>query len=396
MAARSKDGALTAAEKKIVKALLSKGWRNQDIQALVNHERTATINSARITGVKQDKNQKAASDEEVEFFQIKKRSFDPQTGLNLFDHERLIRAREAMILAVQVFNSPALRFKTEMFVVLANIAWTYLLHEWYERQGVPILIDGRSLLLSQMIEKQDCPLSEGIRRNLQSIKILRDDVEHLLLGKADTKWLGLFQACCLNFDKEICRLFGERLTLSNDLSIALQFSKMNIDQLAAVNKFEIPQHIDALDARLVEGMTEEQKADLEYRFRVVYTLDAASKSRSHFQFVRPDSAEGKEIHNVLAQRLAADELYPFKAGAVTTKVKEESGKAFTSRNHTQAWMHFKVRPRKGAAQPENTNKSYCIYHQAHGDYTYSQEWIERLVEVVNDDAQMAVIKKVKV
>jgi len=29
-----------------------------------------------------------------------------------------------MILVVQVFNSPALNFKTEVFAVLANVAWT--------------------------------------------------------------------------------------------------------------------------------------------------------------------------------------------------------------------------------------------------------------------------------
>lgn len=68
MVARNKQGALTNEEKPIVKALLAKGWRNQDIQALVNIGREATINGARITGVKQDAAIVAASDEEVEFF----------------------------------------------------------------------------------------------------------------------------------------------------------------------------------------------------------------------------------------------------------------------------------------------------------------------------------------
>ena len=59
-----------------------------------------------------------------------------------------------MILAVQIYNSAALSFKTEVFVVLANIAWTYLLHEYFERRGVGIIDkDGRSLLLGQMIEE---------------------------------------------------------------------------------------------------------------------------------------------------------------------------------------------------------------------------------------------------
>jgi Protein of unknown function (DUF3644) len=231
--------------------------------------------------------QNAASDGEVEFFQIKKQSFDSKTGLNLFDDECLIRAREAMILAVQIFNSAALSFKTEIFSVIANIAWTYLLHEHYSRNGVrTIQNDGRSLLLSQMIERQDCPLSDGARNNLRALKTIRDNVEHQLLGKGDAKWFGLFQACCLNFDRALCKLFGERRTLANELAFALQFARMNVEQLATVNRYEIPAQIEALGARLSENLSEDQLADLDYQFRVVYTLDAASKSRAHFEFVR--------------------------------------------------------------------------------------------------------------
>lgn len=397
MVARKKQGGLTEEEKPIVKALLAKGWRNQDIQALVNTGREATINSGRITGVKQDATIVAASDEETEFFKIRKASYDPKTGLNLFDHERLIRSREAMILAVQVFNNPALRFKSEVFTMLAHVAWTYLLHEHFERKKVKIVgNDGRTLLLSQMLDRQDCPLSKGMKDNLRTLKILRDDVEHKLLGRADTRWLGLFQACCLNFDKAICELFGSRLTLSHDLSFAIQFTKMNLEQLATLNRYEIPAHIDAIDARLTEGMTEAQIADLEYQFRVVYTLDAVTKSRAHFQFVLPESAEGKDIRNVLVQHKLADHLYPHKPGEVVSQVSKKTGKAFTSHNHTQAWRKFEVRPRKGVAQPDNTKRAYCVYHAAHKDYTYSDQWIELLITEVGDAQKFADLKAVKI
>ena len=159
---------------------------------------------------------------------------DPVTGLSLSNDERLIRAREAMILAVQLFNSTTFRFKTEIFCVLANIAWTYLLHEYYKRRtNVDIIQEsGRSLLLSQMIERTDCPISKGVKNNLKAVQDIRGTVEHQLLGRTDEMWFGLFQACCLNFDKTICKLFGDALTLSHELSFALQFSRMDFKQLS--------------------------------------------------------------------------------------------------------------------------------------------------------------------
>jgi len=397
MATRPRGGSLTREEKRVVKALLSKGWRNQDIQALINIERPATINGARITGVKTDARQQSASDEEVAFFERKKRSYDWQTGLNPLENERLIRAREAMILAVQIFNSAALSFKTEVFSVLANIAWTYLLHEYYDRKGVSIVgRDGRSIALSQMTARPDCPLSQGIRNNLSALKLIRDDVEHKLLGKSDAKWQGLFQATCLNFEKTLCELFGNRLSLSRELSFALQFAKMNIEQLAALTKFDIPEHINALDARIQESFTEEQMADLEYQFRVIYTLDVASKGRAHFEFLGADEALGKEIRNIAVKYKAADHLYPHKPQVVCGMVREATGKAFTNHNHIQAWRLHRVRPLGSSRNPENTNKDYCIYHAAHADYTYSDSWVSLLIEDVQDDTRFAAIKAIRV
>ena len=148
-----------------------------------------------------------------------------------------------MILAVHVFNSPACLFKTEVFAVLVNIAWTYLLHEFYSRKGTKIVgADGKSLLLSQMLDRYDCPLSDGIKNNLKALKIIRDDVEHLLLRRSDLKWAPLYQACCLNFNATIVKLFGERLSLQKELSFALQFAKLDIEQINAIQNFDIPEH----------------------------------------------------------------------------------------------------------------------------------------------------------
>jgi hypothetical protein len=164
---------LTDEEKRVVKALVAEGMRNQDIHALINYERPVTVNFGRIAGVKKNDKIVPASPEEVAFFRRKKHSFDPITGLNICGDERLIRAREAMILAVTIFNSGSYHFKTEVFAVLANIAWTYLLHEHYERKGIkPLNSDGTTFALSYMLSLPDCPLSKGMKNNLASIKAI--------------------------------------------------------------------------------------------------------------------------------------------------------------------------------------------------------------------------------
>ncbi len=51
-------------------------------------------------------------------------------------HELVEKSREAALAAVQIFNNPQVTFKSEIFIVLMNIAWTYLLHAYYRKKGI--------------------------------------------------------------------------------------------------------------------------------------------------------------------------------------------------------------------------------------------------------------------
>lgn len=389
MAKRGVGAGLTDEEKSLVKAMLDDGERSQDIHILVNHGRHPTVNHGRMGSAKAP-NVKAASPDQVAQYKQMKRSFDPATGLNPYTDEKLIRAREAMILAVSVFNSASYRFKTEVFSVLANIAWCYLMHDYYERKDVkPTNPDGTTWALGHMLGKGDCPLSTGIKSNLKAVKAIRDEVEHRLFGRSDGNWLAIFQACCLNFDKTIVEWHGERVSLQNDLSVALQFGKMTIDQASQIQAYDIPPNIAALDASLMEGKTNAELDDIEYQFKVVYTLDSASKSKSHIQFVSPDSQEGKDIHNVLQKYRVSDEMYPLKPGDVVKKVKA-AGKTFSMKAHTDAWRKHKARPANGSKKPDRTDKEFCIYHAAHKDYTYNQAWVEKLIGEAPDKPKMPI------
>src|SRR5690348_5718763 len=51
-------------------------------------------------------------------------------------NELIKKAREAMLTAVQIHNSPQIEFKSELFIITTVIAWTYLMHAHYRKTGV--------------------------------------------------------------------------------------------------------------------------------------------------------------------------------------------------------------------------------------------------------------------
>ncbi|MBN13931.1 MAG: hypothetical protein CMJ15_01740 [Pelagibacterium sp.] len=77
------------------------------------------------------------------------------------------------------------------------------------------------------------------------------------------------------------------------------------------------------------------------------------------------------------------------------QVAAKTKKHFTSHTHQQAIRYFNVRPKNGAPQPENTDKTHCVYHPVYKAYAYSPEWVETLVAAVTDPAVYAKIKAVK-
>ena len=50
--------------------------------------------------------------------------------------ELLSKSRESALCAIRVFNDPHVTFKSETFIVLMNIAWTYLMHAHFRKKGL--------------------------------------------------------------------------------------------------------------------------------------------------------------------------------------------------------------------------------------------------------------------
>ena len=137
---RRRGNTLERWEIALIKAMIADGrWPNdQDILAhftrptrSVNHRAIAEIR----TGTKHTLVRPAAP-EDLDAFLASWPDVDPETGLSLQGDELLVKAREAMIAAVHIFNGAGLTFRAELFIVTAVIAWTYLLHAWFKREGI--------------------------------------------------------------------------------------------------------------------------------------------------------------------------------------------------------------------------------------------------------------------
>jgi len=182
----------------IVKAMISRGepfTNDQDILAYFTRP-TRSVNHRLIGEIRNETKHKAikpASDEDLGAFLAIWPDFDPETGLSVRGDELLIKAREAMIAAVQAFNGAGLTFRAELFIVTAAIAWTYLLHAWFRREGVDYRYPGQKTKegadkyweLGHCLKQGKCPAKDGVARNLEFLLEIRHEIEHRSTSRID-------------------------------------------------------------------------------------------------------------------------------------------------------------------------------------------------------------------
>ena len=141
MARRPTRKKLKTWEVKIIKKLIESDefdFSDQDIHAYFTRP-SRSINQREISQIRNKvkfANIKPANVVDVRSFLSRWPNIDYETGASFEDDELLIKSREAMLAAVQTFNSGGLHFRAELFIVLAVISWTYLLHAWFKKNDV--------------------------------------------------------------------------------------------------------------------------------------------------------------------------------------------------------------------------------------------------------------------
>ncbi|WP_116600003.1 DUF3644 domain-containing protein [Primorskyibacter marinus] len=182
----------------IVKTMIARGnpfTNDQDILAYFTRP-TRSVNHRLISEIRNEAKHKAikpASDHDLDAFLATWPDIDHETGLSIRGDELLIKAREAMIAAVQTFNSAGLTFRAELFIVTGIIAWTYLLHAWLKREGIDYRYPGQTTKegadkfweLGHCLRQGKCPAKGGVAKNLQFLIEIRHEIEHRSTSRID-------------------------------------------------------------------------------------------------------------------------------------------------------------------------------------------------------------------
>ena len=270
--------------------------------------------------------------------------------------ELLIKSREAMLTAVQIFNNPNIQFKSESYIVLSNIAWTYLLHAYYRTQKIEYRYFEQHGLrkkfdrtkngafkyweLERCLNDNNCPVENIAKANLKFLIGLRHEIEHQMTTKIDDFLSARFQACCLNYNKYIKELFEDKLGIDRHLSFSLQFSSINEEHANQLKEFkDLPKNIATYINGFDESIPENEYNDMRYSYRVLYvpkSVNHKGQADKVIEFLPVNSPEAEKLNKeyVLIKEKEKPKFLPSK---VVQIIQEKGYGNFGMHQHTQLW-----------------------------------------------------------
>ena len=327
--------------------------------------------------------------------------------------DSMVRAsRDEALLAVELHNRPDAPRSFEAFIVHMHLAWLYLLQARCARDGVTYhyfrevgrvrrydYVDGERKcwdLAKHARERWD-ESANAVRANLEFFIGLRNKIEHRFERHQEALSLATAahaHALLINFDAELTTEFGQEWSLATRLRFPIFVGSFSDDGEAALRTLRatLPPPLRRYIANFESGLSNDVLNDERFQFRLqlISVTGTATSDALPLQFVRwndltseqQKSMEEAGRHGtvVVRNRLQAvanhGRLKPRQASrAVATRIPF----VFNLHHFRLAYLKLNVRPPGNAHHPEVTNTDYCIYDEAHGDYTYEERYVELLV-----------------
>lgn len=282
-------------------------------------------------------------------------------------NELITKSRESALAAVQIFNSPMITFKSEIYIVLMNIAWTYLLHAFYRKQGVEYRyykqrkkrrVYDRTKSgaykyweLERCLIDEKCPLDKDTKNNLRFLINIRHEIEHQMTTKIDSSLSAKFQACCLNYNEYIKTFFGDNLGIDKHLAFSLQFTSISQEQLETLpTQDKMPSYIKSFIDGFESQLTYDEYNSPKFAYRVLFVAKTANRKGQADQvieFVKSDSPLAADVNKAYTV-IKETERQKYLPGEIASIMQKEGFILFNVTRHTELWKSLNAKdPQKG-------------------------------------------------
>lgn len=304
--------------------------------------------------------------------------------------ELISKSKEAALSAVKIFNDPLIKFKSETFIVLMIIAWTYLLHAFFRSKGIEYRYfkqHGKRRFfdktkkgaykyweLERCLNDKQSPIDTNTANNLRFLIGLRHEIEHQMTLSLDEYLSGRYQACILNYNQYVISLFGVKQSLEEHLSYSLQFIELSKEQIQ-VGKLEaeIPKRLKAYIAEFDGALDHDEYNSPNYSYRLLFKkklVNRPGQADRVVEFIDPKSNLAKAIDKEYWVKKEVEKK-KYRPSDIVAIVKEAGYPKFrVNPEHVEMWQ---------SEDAKNPGKGYGA--EVAGCWYWYDSWLNRCLEL---------------
>jgi hypothetical protein len=278
--------------------------------------------------------------------------------------ELVTKSREAALAAIQVFNNPLITFKSESFIVLMNVAWTYLLHAYYRQHDVEYRYFEKGVVrrrflrtkhgafknwdLERCLNDEASPIDRDSANNLRFLIGIRHEIEHQMTSQIDDSLTAKFQACCYNYNRYVKELHGNSRGIDKYLALSLNLTPPpRAKKVGPGGARDYPPNLAAFQAQFEGSLSNEEYRSDRYAYRVFLvpkTANRKGQADEVIEFVKADSPHAEGLNKPYAAIKEVERPKHLPTGIVRA-LRLEGYPAFSVRAHTLLWKE------RGAKNP---------------------------------------------
>ncbi|MEE0706956.1 MAG: DUF3644 domain-containing protein [Adlercreutzia sp.] len=310
-------------------------------------------------------------------------------------YDRLIsKAREAFVLAIEVYNRPSIRYRVEGFAFFICNAWELMLKAKMLRddgRGSIYYKDNpnRTITLERCVAHVFTNKKGPLRRNLEDVIALRNTSTHFIVEEHEQIYVGLFQACLNNFDDKMFEFHGVNMgdvVPPHFLTLSMTADPATPERIRAKYPPEVAEKFLFEEAQIIQER--DLLESLAYSTVMVTELAWVKDPEKADFKVAPDSASDKPIRTAKVFRDPST-THPLTASAVIKAVNKKLRKKSIvlkvggeKKNFTTAhWALFM----KFYGFKDNKDFGYCHDLGNTQNYTYSMHTVDFIVQTIGEN-----------
>lgn len=314
------------------------------------------------------------------------------------------KAKEAFIMAIEVYNKPTIHYRLEGFSFFICNAWELMLkaHLLNTKGEASIYYPdkpNRTISLENCIEKVFTNAKSPIRANFEKIIELRNTSTHFITEEYEMVYVPLLQACVFNFVEKMKEFHNVDMTEiipENFITLSVRITALDETEIRAKYPVQISERLIA-QKQVITPMMQNSNSNFAIILDHRYYQTKDKNQATEVYHIAKEAEEGirivkelkdpsvthkynaKEAIKEINKRLEKNEIHPLYGGQTISSINNFHFLMFIS--------YFGLR----------TNERYCYKHMIGPQprYTYSIQAIDFIVDEIKKDPDhiLDVLKK---